>query len=228
MRPPLSLDPRLEALARMVGPCKAFADIGTDHGRLGAYLLQTGQCDKAQFTDISADSLAKARALIERLDLGDRAVFSVGDGAEAFLEDADAVVIAGMGGDTIASIIERGVSRLRAARLILQPNVDAPALRKRLAAAGYCITDEAVVRDGRRNYIIIAAESGAAVYSEEELLIGPVLRQKRPPELLFYAQFRIRVARKALAGAEGRRPAVEAALRQEIEIWEAMEKCLRP
>ena len=224
----LSLDPRLTALAQMAGRCGCLADIGSDHGRLGAYMLQRGLCDRAQFTDISDASLQKARRLIEHLQLTDRAVFSVGDGAAALLEPADAVVVAGMGGETIAGIVERGRERLGDARLILQPNVDAPLLRARLVAAGYAVADEAVVQDGRRNYIVILAWPGQAAYSEAELQVGPMLLWRRPPELLPFARFRLRVARKALRGAVGRDNAVERELRREIEIWEDVEKCLQP
>ena len=222
----LVLDPRLAAMGKMVGRCARFADIGTDHGRLGAFLLQSGQCETAELTDISGDSLAKARALIERLGLADRAVFSVGDGAEALTGEPEAVVIAGMGGETIAGIVERGRARLGKARLVLQPNVDAPLVREALVRCGYRIQDETVVRAARRLYVIIAAEPGSALYSEEELCIGPVLMREKPEALGDYARFRIRVARKALRGAEGRNAAVERALRRELEIWEGLEACL--
>ena len=48
------------------------------------------------------------------------------------------------------------------------------------------------------------------------------------PELLAdYAAFRIRVARKALDGAQnGSDAAVIAALKREIEIWEDVQACL--
>ena len=224
----LSLDPRLRVLADMVGSCRVFADIGTDHGRLGAYLLQNRRCALAQFTDISDASLQKARALIERLHLTGRAVFSVGDGAAALLEPADVVVIAGMGGTTIAGIVERGLTALGNARLLLQPNVAAPELRERLSRVGYAITDERVVPDAGRNYILIAAERGSGVYDERQLVVGPVLLERRPPELLPYARFRLRVARKALSGAVGRDAQVEKQLRREIEIWEEVERWLQP
>ena len=224
----LRLDARLSTIAAMATPCACLADIGTDHGRLGAYMLQNGLCRRAQFTDISGASLEKARRMIDRLKLADRAVFSVGDGAEALLEAADAVVIAGMGGTTIAGIVERGRAALGDARLVLQPNVGAPELRSRLSQAGYAIVDERVVQDGRRNYIILAAERGPAAYTEEELIVGPLLLRRKPPELLPYARFRLRVARKALRGAAaGDAQAAEDALRREIEIWEEMEKCLQ-
>lgn len=222
------LDPRLSEIAAMVGSCERYADIGCDHGRLGAYLLQTGRVQRAQLTDISEDSLLKARRLIALLGLNDRVDFRVGDGAKALAETPEVTVIAGMGGALIARIVEAGRAQLGASRLIMQPNVAAFELRKTLARLGYAITDERVAPDGRRNYVIIAAEPGEAHYSEKELIVGPVLLKTLPDTLAPYAAFYLRVAKKALIGAEkGGDGAQIDTLKYEMAIWEEVLQCLR-
>lgn len=224
----IALDPRLSMIARLVGQCDCCADIGCDHGRLGAFLLQSGQCRRVQFADISAPSLNKARALIDALGLAERAEFCVGDGALALKRPAQAVVIAGMGGVTVAGIIRDGRDRLQDARLVLQPNVAAPQLRAALQSCGYAIADERVVADGRRNYVIMLAKPGEAEYDIRQLIVGPVLLERLPPELWPYARFRLRVAQKALRGArESSDEAQIAPLAKEIEIWEEVCACLR-
>jgi len=136
-------------------------------------------------------------------------------------------VIAGMGEETIAEIVENADGMLDGARLILQPNVAAPYLRRHLNAAGWRILREELVRDGRRIYIIIEAQEGAQSLSEVEAEVGPALLDQKPPLLKDYAAFRLRVARKALSGAENGSDAENAAvLRREIEIWEDVDKCL--
>ena len=224
----IALDPRLSAIAELVGKCESYADIGCDHGRLGAYLLQTGQVDRAQLTDISGDSLQKARRLIALLGLNDRVDFRVGDGAKALANIPEVTVIAGMGGTLIAKIIEEGRDHLGASRLLLQPNVAAYELRRTLVKLGYRITDERVAPDGRRNYVIIAARPGPAEYTEKQLIVGPALLEKLPPALESYAAFYLRVAKKALIGAEkgGDGEQIEA-LKREIAIWEEVLECLR-
>lgn len=225
----ITLDPRLTAIAALVGQCDTCADIGTDHGRLGAYLLQTGQVGQMVFTDISGESLAKARRLIGHLGLSHRADFRVGDGALALDAPPEAAVIAGMGGSTIAHIIREGREKLSGTRLILQPNVAAPELRQALCDCGFRIRDERVVPDGRRQYVVIAAEPGEAHYNEEQLTVGPVLLRDLPPSLAPYAAFRLRVARKALAGAMAGGDAAQIeALNREIDIWEEVRACLPP
>ena len=224
----IALDPRLSMIARLVGRCECCADIGCDHGRLGAFLLQTDQCRRVQLTDLSEPSLKKARALIHGLNLLDRVRFSVGDGLLALEEAADAIVIAGMGGATIAGILCAGRDRLNGARLVLQPNVAAPQLRQALCRLHYAITDERVVQDGRRCYVILQAEPGKADYSLKELVVGPVLLERMPDELAPYAAFRLRVAKKALAGARASDDASQQdPLEREVAIWEEVCACLQ-
>ena len=221
------LDPRLSMIAEMVGRCNACADIGCDHGRLGAFLLQHGWVERMVLADISDPSLDKARALIRLLGLEARTRFLVCDGADALDIPVDAAVIAGMGGTTIAGIVERGRARLGNARLILQANVAQPELRARLSAAGYALTDERIVRDGRRLYVLMEARPGKSEYDFREKLVGPVLLKERPALLRDLAAFYIRVARKALAGAEaGNEEQTARQLRRELEIWEDVERCL--
>ena len=225
----VSLDARLSAIAGLAGRCECYADIGCDHGRLGAFMLQSGQCRRAILTDISEPSLTKARRLMVQLGLSDRATFAVGDGARALPGPVPLAVIAGMGGTTIAAIVRRGREQLGDARLILQPNVAAPELRETLMRCGYRISDERVVQDGRRNYVIIEAVPGQARYDARQLAVGPVLLEKLPESLRPYAEFRLRVAKKALRGAETTRDESQTEpLIREIAIWEDVLKCLQP
>ena len=219
------LDERLSAIAGMVPAGSRAADIGCDHGYLAARLLQRDAGTRVQLCDISAPSLEKARRLLRELGLESRASFAVGDGAQALAGPVDCAVIAGMGTATIMHILAGGWAALGEARLVLQPNLDAHILRAFLVENGYRVADEAIARAGLRHYVIIAAEKGSAAYSPMELACGPVLLKRGGPLFFSFAQFRLRVARKALAGAEGADPARAGELRAEIAVWEDAERC---
>ena len=223
----IELDERLTMLAALTPACPVAADIGADHGFLGAWLLQSGKCERVQFLDISAPSLKKASRLIRSLGLSDRAVFSVGDGAEALREPADAVVIAGMGATTIEGIIERGREKLGDATLILQPNINVEYLRRGLVRLGYEICDERLARAGGRWYVGLCAKRGEARYTERELLAGPVLLARRDPSLEGYARFRLAVQRRAYLGAVRSDEARARELLDEIKCWEEIEAWLQ-
>lgn len=215
----ITLDARLSAIARLVPPCESAADIGADHGYLGAHLLLVGRCDFVRFVDISPESLEKARRLIGRLRLAGRAEFLVGDGAEALTEPVNAAVMAGLGAEVICGIIGRGRAKLPKAQLILSPNLDAPMVRRYLMHNGYEIADEALVQEGRRFYPVISARPGEAKYNRIQILAGPVLLEKRPESLLAYADHRTRVIEKALPGARrGGEPWADE-MAEELEIW---------
>ncbi len=215
----ITLDARLSAIAKLVPPCGSAADIGADHGYLGAHLLLVGRCDFVCFVDISADSLEKARRLIGKLRLTDRAEFLVGDGAEALTEPVNAAVMAGLGAEVICGIIGRGRAKLQKAQLILSPNLDAPMVRRCLMNSGYEIADEALVQEGRRFYPVISARPGEAKYDRLQILAGPVLLEKRPESLLAYADHRMRVIEKALPGARrGGEPWADE-MAEELTIW---------
>lgn len=212
-------DKRLRLLMDLLPPCRVAADIGTDHGKLGAALLESGKCEKVWFSDISSPSLEKARVLIEKLGLTDRAEFFVGDGAEAFPCSPDAAVIAGMGGNTICHIIESGREKLASATLLLEPNVGAYETRLCLMNSGYTIIDECAVTEGRHSYPVILAKPGKAEYGYDELIAGPVLGNKTDAESVFFREKQRIMLETALENAKKSDKADIAPLETELNVW---------
>ena len=221
------LDERLTMLAALTPACRMAADIGADHGFLGAWLLECGKCERVQFLDISAPSLKKAERLIRAHALTDRAIFSVGDGAQALKETPDAVIIAGMGASTIMGILQRGQSRLKDAALILQPNVGVEQLRRFLMLNGWRIISEDLARAGGRWYVGLCAARGQAQYDERELLAGPMLLKEKHPLLNGYIDFRLKVQRRAYEGAQNGDAGRASQLACEIALWEDIRQWLR-
>lgn len=181
------LDGRLSAAMELAGETKVFADIGADHGRLSAVLLLNDSERMALVADISAPALSKARTLIERLGLTERAVFAVANGLDALdacrEHNPDTIFVLGMGGETVSGILRRGQNKLQGARLILGAQTDLPAVRSTLVEIGYRIRHEVVACENERDYILICAEVSQeheACYSEEELLLGPSLMRQLP------------------------------------------------
>lgn len=215
-------DERLSNIIDLLPKCGIIADIGTDHGRLGAQLLLSGKCEKVWFSDISSPSLDKARKLTERLSLSDRSEFFVGDGAKAFPYAPDCAVIAGMGGATIKEILLGAGDKLMGTRLVLQPNVYIKELREALKDIGYKIADEKCVISQKRKYILIYAIPGESEYSYEELVAGPILLKEKPEAFLEYARFRKRVIEKALKGIEKSESADREEMNRELSVWEGI------
>lgn len=126
-----TLDPRLRSIASLVRSGSRLADIGCDHGYLICALMRDGRIDGGIACDINEKPLDKARGEIERQGLTDKIACRLGDGLFPLDQDeVDDIVIAGMGGEMIASILERCPwESLTNKQFLLQPMTKAPFLR---------------------------------------------------------------------------------------------------
>jgi len=156
----VKLSNRLRALTDFIDNGASVADIGTDHGYLPAYLVQNKSVDRIFASDISTASLSKARQTAKECDVLNEIIFVSAPGLGGIsLDDIDTVVIAGMGGETISSIL-KDASRTRTPnkKFILQPQSKADILFKFLYDNGYDIHAVKYVKDKRKQYIVIHAE----------------------------------------------------------------------
>lgn len=192
------LDERLMTVASLVPVCGLAADIGADHGRLSCYLLGMGICRAMIVSDISEDSLRKARALLNRHGLSQRARFVVADGLQAVQEPVDAVIITGLGGKTISDMLAQSARPGRAS-LLLSAHTQTQLLRTALSRMGYTITQELVLRESGRFYTVIQAKPGQADYTVRELFIGPKLRGTQSAKVSDYLLWRSKVMQAASA-----------------------------
>ncbi len=179
----LKMDKRLRAAADWVEPCDIIADIGCDHGRLGAMLLLENRARHLIASDISEKSLQKAKHCLQRHGLTGRAEFFVADGLDALTQKVDTICILGMGGETLSGILLRGQSKLQNAALVLGAHTNLYVVRKTLQAIGYRISGEQLVRSEGRMYVLVRAEQGNGLeepYTRRELMLGPVFLRERP------------------------------------------------
>lgn len=184
------LRPRLLAAASFLAASHTVADIGCDHGRLSAALVQRGLAKHVLASDISEDSLQKAKDLACRCGFSSEQLsFFVSDGLSHLVSgEADALVFAGMGGELIARLLEEGKEIAHSAkRIVMQPMGGTKELRKYLYENGYTIKDEAMVLDAGRYYQILLASPNighsAEMPSDAILEFGAILFAKRDPLL---------------------------------------------
>ena len=171
----LQLQPRLQMLADLVPPGAILADVGTDHGYLPVYLLQKGAIKRAIASDIGAEPLDHARRTAE--EYGAALELRLCDGLAGIApHEVDTVVIAGMGGESIISILSAAPWTKDGCRLILQPMTRQELLRRWLAENGYRFTAEHLVEDKGTIYPILCVEGGEQPsLSEAETYAGLLL-----------------------------------------------------
>ena len=202
----LRLTERQKKMAGMLFKTQCTADIGCDHGRLGAYLIQSGLAGSVIAADISNEALNKARNLARRLGVEEQMQFRCGDGLKVLeKKEAQAAVIAGLSGVTIAGIMLQGREKERI--YVLQPMSEAFRLREALFKMGFEILDEAVAienRGRRRFYEIIKCRwDGLAREPEEKYLYipkAPLVRRER--EMKEFLEYKLDVCKKVLNGVQ--------------------------
>ena len=169
------LSPRLALCASYVRQGSVVADIGTDHALLPVWLVRSGKAVRAVASDINEGPIERARLNVSRNELNDRISTVVADGlAGVDPEQVDDIVIAGMGGDLIAAILDAAPwTKDSRYRLILQPMSHAERLREYLFTNGFSIEQEQAVRDSGRVYsVICAAHTGSVSYTDAMLYGG--------------------------------------------------------
>lgn len=158
----MALTPRLRLAAELCGKPNTVIDIGCDHAYLCAYLVQQG-VRHAYASDIRPGPLEAAKETIRASGLTDRITPVLCPGLEAFGPgDAETIVICGMGGETIADILEAAPWTAEGKhKLVLQPMTQAPRLRKWLREHGYQIRQERLAKEGKRMYCLLEVWGGA-------------------------------------------------------------------
>ena len=130
------------------------ADIGCDHGYVSIYLVESGIACRAIAMDVRKGPLSGALNNIHDFGLSDYIKTRLSDGLKALEPgEADAIIIAGMGGKLMMRILEEGDPvALGVCYGVLQPQSDLDEFRKYLRDKGYVILDEKVILDDGKYY----------------------------------------------------------------------------
>ena len=217
-------DSRLLCVASMVRAGGTLADIGTDHAHLPVWLIQNGVCEKAIAADIGEGPAASARRTVQEAGLERCIEVRVGDGLSVLSPDeATEIVIAGMGGETIAEILSAapwlkdGIDR----RLILQPMTKTVELRDWLFQNGFTLEEEHLIRDGRHLYCVMAASFADAPPPASPLApyIGGLSKEEGAPYFAHQAAHLRRRAMGLRAGGQEKQAAELETLAVALEEW---------
>jgi tRNA (adenine22-N1)-methyltransferase len=186
---PIKLPERLSVIAGYIKKGAYVIDVGTDHGYLPVYLAQNNLAKHIMASDISANSLKTARQNASKFGVLERIEFIEAPGLSGiYEEDVDTIVIAGLGGETIASILYDApwIKRCKT-RLILQPQSKLEELCGFLRTSKYNLQDADIVLDKGKHYTIIlagASEKAGDFFTDfsPEIELYSILARKRSPQ----------------------------------------------
>lgn len=170
---------RLELIARLAQSGAGVADVGTDHAILPIMLRRSGYTGRIAAGDVNEGPLKKARLALKQAGIDDVEIFLSDGLASIDSSGIDTVVVAGMGGDTITGILDRGLydtpgwAEKQDFKLILHPVTKPEILRYWLINNGFAITREDQIEDnGMLCQIISAARGESQRYKDSELFVG--------------------------------------------------------
>ena len=156
----IKIGSRLLMAASFIDKGKTVCDVGCDHGKLSLYLVKEGKAERIIATDINEHPLQKAIDLFESNHLSDIAQFVQTDGLSGIEDTSDIthVVIAGLGGGTMADVIDGApFIREQKTRLVLLPAQNGFAIRRYLYENGFEIEKEENVAEKGKYYACISA-----------------------------------------------------------------------
>lgn len=197
----MKLSDRLETLIAMVPSSDLVLDVGCDHGYAAMEVIQRKISHYALASDLRPGPLSAAQQHIFDAGLTERIKTECCSGIpkdfeKLFQESVPfhqpktkvTCLIAGMGGILMRDILLDGKEQLdHIDTFLFSPQSDLKLFRKGCQILGLIITDEEMVEEDGKFYVIIRADHGEKrAMTEKELLFGPVLLKKRHPVLKKY------------------------------------------
>lgn len=188
----MELSKRLQAVSDLVTAGYRVADIGTDHAYIPIYLVENHLSPCSVAMDINEGPLRRAREHVAECGLEKQIELRLSDGMESLKPgEADAVVIAGMGGPLMIGILQKQWNVTCSLKeCILQPQSEIAGVRAFLLREGFLFLQEDMVLDSGKYYPMMKVKPPAAgtdtvpeIWSEVELRYGKLLLESKNPVL---------------------------------------------
>lgn len=158
---------RLREIINLID-CDILVDIACDHGIVGVSALIENKAKFVIFTDISEECLNKSYKLASSFGLLNFSSFLCTDGIQGVKVDYDQVVVAGIGGHEVVSILDKFNFNKKA---IISPHSKEHMVRSYINKK--CFVDkDYYIEDKGRFYPIISIRKGESEYTLKELHLG--------------------------------------------------------
>lgn len=206
------LSERLSCVYDLVTVGGVVADVGCDHAFLSIALVADGRAIRAIAIDVNRGPLERARQHIAENGLSDRIDILQSDGLTELDTVPDSIVICGMGGSLIVSILEKGLEIAgKTGELILSPQSDAAMVRYWFYDHGFSLSEERALVDSGKYYQIIKTipdgrAAGWGDISPFSMKYGPYLLAHRDKALKGQLENRIDVIESITGNLDSNEP----------------------
>ena len=163
------ITPRLQCIINHVNSTVA-ADIGCDHAYVPIALIDEKRAEHVIACDINKGPVLIADENIKKYNKQDFIETRIGAGLSPILNnEADTIIIAGMGGELICSILNDDIEKAKNAKLVLQPMNAQDLLRHFLIENGFEIVCEDLAVEGFKVYNILEVTKGESTPYKKEI-----------------------------------------------------------
>ena len=179
----IPLSNRLLACCQFVNRGDRVADVGCDHGYLSIHLLTQGIAKSCIASDVAEGPLQSAMRNARKFGVKNKMEFYLSDGVRNIPRDFDTLVCAGMGADTMMSILDAAPwLKDSKYRLILQCQSKRPELRQWLYDKGFRINRETLAKDGKFVYTVmeVVYDPGQGITPAETHITPQLLESNHP------------------------------------------------
>ncbi|CAI6070837.1 tRNA (adenine(22)-N(1))-methyltransferase [Paenibacillus sp. JJ-100] len=174
----MKLSNRLQRIHDQIPAGSRMADIGSDHALLPVAAVRSGKAVSAIAGEVNPGPYDAACKQVSDAGLKANITVRRGDGLDVISPgEVDVITIAGMGGALIASILDRGISKLEGVQLlILQPNVGEDILRRWLLDHHWVVVAEQLLEEDGKIYEIITVmpQASSPIANEEVYRARPL------------------------------------------------------
>lgn len=165
----MNISKRLSTIASFITKDAFVIDVGADHGLLEKYLIDNQITEKI----IAVENKKGPFNILKDNLIGYDIELSYSNGIEKITNNVDTIVIAGMGGSLICSILEHDKEKLGNVKsIVVDAHTDIEMVRRNICKFGYHIDEEKIVYENKKYYFVIKFEKGIKKHTDIEYEFG--------------------------------------------------------
>ena len=171
---------RLKQIGDLVNDGAVVYDVGADHGELERYISP-----RVKKVIAIENKVGPYNILLNATKEYENVYPFLADGLAKLTSEVDTLIIAGMGGLLINSILEKNVDGLTSVNnIIVDAHKDIEEVRRYVSSFGYKIDKEILLKEKSHYYIVIKFIKGVSDYNELEYEFGRLLKDDLYKEYL--------------------------------------------
>lgn len=162
-------------------PPSIVCDVGADHGKLIISLVEEGIASFGYAIENKKGPFDNLKKNVSLSPFSNKITCLFSDGIKDLPSDVSTLILAGMGGSTIVSILKKDILKLiNVKTIIVDAHSELPLVREEISRLGFTIADEKMIFEDNIYYEIIKFIRADIAYLDNlDKIFGPKLRKEK-------------------------------------------------